>query len=71
LKGFFWISTKTVDNDVENGALDSREAPSGARSNKMPVARAKSGRLKIKCLATPSLPGGKKTTLLKIRNFCV
>jgi hypothetical protein len=60
-----------VDKDVENGALDSAEARSGARSNKLPVARAKSRGFKIKGLATGFLPVGKKTTLLKMRNFCV
>jgi hypothetical protein len=65
-KGLFRISTENVDKDVENGALDSPEARSGARFNKMPVGRAKIGRRKIKDLVPQFLPCGKYTTLLKI-----
>jgi hypothetical protein len=59
-----------VDKDVENRALDSAEARSGARFNKLPVARAKSHALKINGLAAEFQTPGKKTTLLKIRNLC-
>jgi hypothetical protein len=69
-KGLFWISTKSVDNDVENRPLDSPEATSGARFNKLPVARADVGARKISDLRTPFRPPGKKKAVLKKGNSC-
>ncbi|MCS0656959.1 hypothetical protein [Massilia terrae] len=56
---------------MENTPLDSREATSGARFNKLPVARADVQASKISDLERPGALFWKKEGVLKNGNNCV